>query len=100
MSFVQQVNAFLAPLDNPRAKMDVMRTLIFLRDLYAQGKVELEQLRRDFREICRDVLMLISPNLTEEEVRERADQVAEELVKRAKVEATLSRLMVRYAPRL
>jgi len=100
MSFTKQLQALTAAIGDPKQKFEVMRTLTFLKDVYASGKIRDDQLLSDVREVCELVIALAAPDLTEDEVRQKAAIVAEEIVKSIKLESIFRRAFtrVRSAP--
>ena len=100
MSFTQQVQALVAGLNNPRDRFEIMRTLNYLKDVYASGGLSEDALRSDVLDICKTVISVTSPKLTEDEVRERAEIIAEEIVKSIKLECLFQRTFTRVKPRI
>jgi hypothetical protein len=98
MSFTKQIQALTAALSDPKQRFEVARTLNFLKDAYSAGKMSDEQLLSDVKEVCEATIALASPDLTEDEVRERAATVAEEIVKSIKIECLFRRTLTRVRP--
>lgn len=97
MSLSQKVIALVSGLDNPKARMDVASTINFLYGLFVDSRVNEDQLRNDLYDICREVVAMSNPNLTEDEVRTRASVIVDDLVKTMKIESLAKRTINRMA---
>jgi len=98
MSFTKQLQALTAAIDDPKLRFEVMKTLSFLKDVYASGKMRDEQLISDVKEVCEMAIALAAPDLAEDEIREKAAAVAEEIVKSIKLECLFRRTLTRLRP--
>lgn len=96
MSFMQKLQALTAGIDDPRVRMDVMSTVNFLADLYFSGRIKEDQLRDDLFEVASTVISMTRPELTEDDVRRRANVVVEELVQTLKVDGLMRRTLSRF----
>jgi len=99
MSLSQKVLALVSGIDNPRVRFDTMSTINFLFDLYNSGRISEEELRTDLADICSTVLAETNPELAEDEVRKRANTLADELARIMKVEGLRRRTLARFASR-
>jgi hypothetical protein len=96
LSVALKVKALTAALPDPASAMNVASTINFLFNLFSNGKINEEDLRRDLRDICRTVLNITNPDLTEEDVRKRVEVVVDELVESMKIESLSRRVMARF----
>jgi hypothetical protein len=99
MSLSQKVSALVSGIMNPRDRFEVMSTIYFLFDVYSSGRINEEQLRTDLVDICSTVLAETNPELTEDEIRKRANVLADELARTMKVEGLRRRTLARFASR-
>ena len=96
MSVALKVKALIAALPDPASAMNVASTINFLFNLFSNGKINEEDLRRDLRDICSTVMNITNPDLSEEEIRKRVEVVVDELVEAMKVESLSRRVMARF----
>jgi len=96
LSVALKVKTLMAALPDPASAMNVASTINFLFNLFSNGKINEEDLRRDLRDICRTVLNITNPDLTEEDVRKRVEVVVDELVESMKIESLSRRVMARF----
>jgi hypothetical protein len=93
---MQKVQALVAGVDDPRVRLDVMSTINFLADLFHSGRINENQLRNDLFEIASTVISMTRPELTEDDVRRRANVVVEELTQTLKVDQLYRRTLSRF----
>ena len=95
MTLWTKINALLAGISDPKTRIDVATSINYLYNLFSHGVISEDQLRSDLKEICASVIEASNPLLVEEEVIQRAEAVAEDLVKTMKVESIHYRTMRR-----
>jgi len=96
MSLVQKINALTAGISDPRIKMEIAKTINFLFGVYCTGRVSEEEIRSDLIEICKTILIETNPDLLEEDIRKRANFLADELLRTMKIEGMSKRALARY----
>jgi hypothetical protein len=74
---------------DPEERVKIAASINLLRDVYARGRMNFDQLKAELADIIASVYALRYPELTYEELRERAATKAEEMAK-AVVLSTLS----------
>jgi hypothetical protein len=95
MTLWTKVNALLAGIPDPKARVDIASTINLLHGLFVRGEVSEDQLRSDLVEICETVIEAANPLVTREEARARAEAVADDLIRTMKVESVHYRVRMR-----
>lgn len=95
MSLTEEILNLLARVANPAIRVDVNATIRFLREMFEIGRIKEEELRAELRTICMDVLFYSCPELSEEEIRNKAEEYTEKLMREIKLENVTRRLMRR-----
>jgi len=72
---------------------------IALCNLYFDGKIDDETFKRELRNIAFDVITATHPELLEEEAREEANRLADEIYKSARLEGLRRRILSTYGLR-
>ena len=96
MGLWSKVNALISGIPDNRLRIEIASTINFLYNVYAQGGVNEDQLRGELKEICRTVVELSNPMLLPEDVNDRAEVLADELIRDMKIEALMHRVRVRF----
>jgi hypothetical protein len=99
MSLSQKLLALVSGIGDPKVRIDIMSTINFLFDLYTSGRINEDQLRTDLFDICQTIVSECNPELLEDEVRKRANMLADELVRTMKVDGLRARTLSRFAGR-
>jgi len=99
MSLSQKVLALVSGIDNARVRFDIMSTINFLYSLYCSGRINEDQLRDDLADICFTVISESNPDLSEDEVRKRANVLADDLTRTMKIAGVRRRALARFASR-
>jgi hypothetical protein len=97
MSLSQKLLALVSGIGDPKVRIDIMSTINFLFDLYTSGRINEDQLRTDLFDICQTIVSECNPELLEDEVRKRANMLADELVRTMKVDGLRARTLARFA---
>ena len=98
MSSIQSVvMSLLSGVDDPEIRMEVMRTIYFLFQVYKTGRVADEAILNDLFDICYRVIRAKHPDLTKEEATERARRMAEELLESFRLQTMFSRTTARFS---
>jgi len=96
------VLSLISDIDDPAVRMDISSTIYFLRDVYLDGKLGEEELRKELREIVNTVLSATHPELLPEERKKRVDDLVNQLMRAIKLSTlrirALSRFRSRYRP--
>jgi hypothetical protein len=91
-TLAQKINSLISGLGDPRVRIDVAQTINFLFGVYCQGKVTDGEVKNDLFEICYTVVKESVPNITEDEIRARADALAEDFLRTFRVQSLSKRL--------
>jgi len=98
MALWAKVNALISGIPDNRVRLDVATTINFLYSVYCDGGINEDQLRGELVSICMDVIGMSNPMLSPEDIRDRAEMAADDLVKAMKIEALVRRVRARYGP--
>jgi len=80
--------------------MDVASTINYLFSLYRDGHANENEVRDDLYSVCLDVVGIMHPELTEEEVRKKSRTMVEEFIRAFRLESTTRRMMSRFRGRV
>jgi hypothetical protein len=87
MTLWSKIRALISGIGDPKVRMDVASSINFLFDLFRHGNITEEQLKKDLTDICGSVIEVTNPLIPKDEVRERAEIVADDLIRTMKVES-------------
>ena len=87
---------FLRDVKDIALRDGALQTIMFLRDVYRDGKADAEQILGDLKEVCRMVLVETHPDWDEAMIREEADAKAREFLRYIGVETMADRMRVKY----
>jgi len=90
MSLQQLILKLVEKIRDPSDRIYIASTINYIRDVYTTGKMGYEELKMELENIVRDIIAMSEPELTEEEIRERAREYADKLARAIQIE-TLSR---------
>jgi hypothetical protein len=93
MVLMAKVQALIAGIDDPRARVDVAATIKLLADLYVHGRIGEDDLRRDLTDVVRTVVSYTMPDLLEEDIRDRVELIVDDLVRAIKIEGLRMRAL-------
>lgn len=98
MSLQALVLSLIGGIDDPAIRMDVSSTIYFLRDLYIDGKISEEDLRRELRSIIDTVLDATHPELLPEEKEKKVSELVDQLMRAIRLSTLRIRTLSRYRP--
>ena len=90
------VQSLLSGVDDPTIRIEVARTINYLRIAYMHGAPE-DQILNDLYEVCLTVIRLTKPELTDEQAKEKAMEFAQRLLDSFKLGSLLKRTMPRFS---
>jgi hypothetical protein len=93
---VDKVLEFLKDVTDVSLREGAMQSILFLRDVYRDGKADAEQILADLKEICQTVLTEMHPDWDEAMIREEADNKAREFLRYIGVEVMADRMLAKY----
>jgi len=92
----------LEGITDPELRSNVSSTVFFLLDVYATGKVEEAEVKRDLTDIFKDVIAYKHPEMPPPQVLEEARKIAEDLLRDARLmrmtRITMGRARARTMP--
>jgi len=89
----------IAGITDPMVRIDVASTINYLFSIYTDGTIREGEARNALREVCTDVVSVLYPEFTEEEVRKRVASMVNEFMRAFKLESTVRRMLSRVRPR-
>jgi len=75
----------LEGITDPELRINVSSTVFFLLDVYATGKVDENEIKRDLTDIFKDVIAYKNPGMPPPQVLEEAKKVAEDVLRDARI---------------
>ena len=93
MSWQNVVLSLLSDVDDPHIRMEVMRSINFLFQVYQTGRVTDDQILNDLFEVCLTIIQYKHPDLTPEEQVQKAKEYAERLLEEFRVASITRRLL-------
>ena len=99
MSLRAKVLNLLSGVTDPVIRVDVSSTIFYLADIYASGSAKEAEIKQSLFEICFDVIRATRPDLIEEEARQEAQKMADELMSAFRTETLRRRISTRFRAR-
>jgi len=99
LSLQVRIINLIAGITDPTVRIDVASTINYLFTIYADGIIEEREARNELRDVCTDVVSMLYPEFTEEEIRKRVASMVDEFMRAFKLESTVRRMMARFRPR-
>lgn len=93
MSLHTLIMNLISGITDPSARIDISSTIMFLRDLYIDGRLSDEELRNELREVISTILDYTHPELIGEEKRARVENEVDMFVKAIKFETMRARIV-------
>jgi len=80
-------------------RIGIAGSILYIGDLYMNGYLNEDKARTEIYDICFSVIKATNYNLTEEEVRKKANRMVEEIMMAIKLEGIRKRTFTRFKPR-
>jgi len=96
MSLARRITNLIAGVTDPMVRMDIASTINYLFSIYADGTAPEDRIRDALYEILMDVLTATKPELTIEEIRDKARILVDEFMSAFKLESLSRRIRTRY----
>jgi len=96
LSLQAQILNLLSGITDPTVRMDVASTINYLFSLYRDGHASEDQIRDDLYEVCLNVVGIMHPELTEEEVRKKSRTMVEQFIRAFRLESISRRAFARF----
>ena len=92
--------SLVSDVDDPTIRIEVLRTINFLYQVYQTGRVTDDQIYNDLFEVCLTIIRYKHPDLTPEEQAQKAKEFAERLLEEFRIGSLTRRTLgkVRGAP--
>jgi len=99
LSLQARIINLIAGITDPMVRIDVASTVNYLFSVYTDGTISESEARNALREVCTDVVSVMYPEFTEEEIRKRVALMVDEFMRAFKLESTMRRMLSRFRPR-
>lgn len=99
MSLQAKILNLLSGIGDPLVRMDIASSIHYLSDIYASGSAKEEEVRNSVYEICYDVIRATRPELIEEEARDEAKRMTDEIMSAFRMETLRRRISTRFRAR-
>jgi len=100
MSLHSLIMSLLSGILDPVTRVDIASTIHYIFDIYSSGNISDADAKNALFEICVDVLRATKPDLTDEEIKENAEQLSEQFIKAFRIEALRRRMLSRFRSRM
>ena len=89
----EKILSLLSGIDDPSIRLEVLRTVQYLYEVYASGQASEDEIRNDLIEVLLTVITAKHPELTQEEARKMAEEMANSIMIDFKMTTMTRRLM-------
>jgi len=96
MSLQAKILNLLSGISDPGIRMEVSKTIMFLFNVYRSGVASEDDIKSDLVEICTTVIAEKEPTLSPEEIKKKAEKMAQEILNAFKLESITRRAMTKY----
>jgi len=96
VSLEAKVFQLVSKLRDPTMRIDVASSIKFLADVYRLGRANEEDIFNDLMDICMTVYKETEPDLSDEEVRDKAEDTAKDLMRIIKITGVTRRVSQKY----
>jgi len=94
MLYLRKLQEILSDVPDHRTRLDVASTVNYLANLFSRGTINEEQLKEELTKILVEVLDYTQPS-SPEELKNRAESVAQDLIRAIKVDTVSRRVAAR-----
>ena len=99
MTWQSVILSLLSGITDPAERLDVARTVLLLLQAYDDGRISYDELRAELVGLFKDVIAAKNPDMSEEEVMDRAVNMAEEVIRRYRIQTSFRRAAKRLGAR-
>jgi len=92
MSLRVKILRLLSDIDDPSLRLEISRTIMFLFEVWRSGNASEEEVLSSLYEIAYTVVSYKEPLLMEEDKRNKAREIAEDLMRSFKMESLFPRM--------
>jgi len=96
MSLQQKILTLISGIPDPATRVDIATTINYLFQLYVGGHINEDQVRTELYNVCYSVIGATYPDLTEDEVRKKANQLSDEFMRVFRIENVHRRMVSRF----
>ena len=99
MSLQAKILSLLSGIVGVGDRVGIAGSIYYIADLYLGGHITEDQARTELYDICYSVIRATNFDLTEDEVRKKANRMVEEIMVAVKLEGMRKRILSRFKPR-
>ncbi|RLG61370.1 hypothetical protein DRN86_00035 [Candidatus Geothermarchaeota archaeon] len=87
MSLQNKILSLVAGIDDPATRLEIARTILFLYEVYRTGRASDEDITKALYDVALTIIKFREPYLPDEEKREKAGKIADELFELFRMES-------------
>lgn len=95
MSYMKHILSLLSGVEDAAIRIDVMRAVEFLREVFMTGRASENEIRNDLVSLLLDVILTTKPELTPEEAKQKAEEIADNILREWRIESGFRRVRAR-----
>ena len=96
MSLADNIQSLIAGISDTGVRLEVARTINYLKSVYLSGKVPEEEIREALFEVCLTVINYKEPFLDPAERKKKAHQLADQILNSIKMESLHRRMQTKF----
>ncbi|RLG74805.1 MAG: hypothetical protein DRO23_05655 [Thermoprotei archaeon] len=100
MVLEQKIMNLISGITDPSIRIEIARTIKFLFEVWVSGRVPANEILRDLKDVTYMVVSFKFPLLSEEELKKKADDLAEDIFKAFKLESMFRMSFVRHREKI
>jgi len=100
MSLNKRILSIVGDITDPAVRIEIAQTIRFLYEVWLTGRVSPEEILSSLREVAYTILTYKHPEMPEEEKKEKAKALAEDLFKAFRIESLYRTTFVRMKPKI
>ena len=91
MALRDKILSLISDIDDPSVRLEVSRTIMFLYEVWRSGSVSEEEILSSLYEVAYTIVSYKMPFLTEEDKRNKAREIAEDIMRSFRMESLFPR---------
>ena len=99
MSLNAKILSLLSGIVGVNDRVGIAGSIFYICDLYLDGHINEDKARDEIYDICFNVLRAVNFDLTDDEVKKKANMMTEEIMRAVKLEGARRRLFSSLRPR-
>ena len=100
MSLQAKILNLVSGIDDPAARIEIARTIKFLYEVYMHGVGSPEEVEKSLMEVAMVIVDFKEPELSEDEKKEKAKKIVEDIMRSFRMEAMYLRTQKMFRARL